>query len=68
VLGGVGLFLTSIVPGASRRLQNPAVGWIVVEVLLELVACASYAVLFLGMFSRAPYTVPRVRGGADRCR
>jgi uncharacterized membrane protein YbhN (UPF0104 family) len=61
LLGGVAFVIAGVVPGSSARLSNPAPGWIAVEVLLELLACAAYGLLFHGVFSQDPYRVGRLR-------
>jgi uncharacterized membrane protein YbhN (UPF0104 family) len=58
LLAGVGFVLAGIVPGSGARLSHPAIGWIAVEVLLELVACGSYALLFHAVFSHRAFRVP----------
>ena len=58
LLAGVGFVIAGIVPGSRARLAHPAVGWIAVEVLLELVACGSYALLFHAVFSHGAFRLP----------
>lgn len=58
LLAGVGFVIAGIVPGSGARLSHPATGWIVVELLLELVACGSYALLFHAVFSHGAFTLP----------
>ncbi|MDQ6775833.1 MAG: flippase-like domain-containing protein [Actinomycetota bacterium] len=48
--GAVALVISGLVPGSGQRLRHAAVGWIVVEVILELIACIAYAALFRGVF------------------
>jgi uncharacterized membrane protein YbhN (UPF0104 family) len=55
VLAGVVVLIAGVVPGSGRRLSHPATGWIALEVILELTACASYALLFHGVFSHGEY-------------
>jgi uncharacterized protein (TIRG00374 family) len=43
------------VPGAGHRLARASGGWLAASVGLELVALASYALLFHAVFSRAPH-------------
>ncbi|HWF74762.1 MAG TPA: lysylphosphatidylglycerol synthase transmembrane domain-containing protein [Solirubrobacteraceae bacterium] len=58
--GAVALAIAGLVPGSGQRLRHAAVAWILVEVVLELIACLAYAGLFHGVFSgdrdRLPYT------------
>jgi uncharacterized membrane protein YbhN (UPF0104 family) len=61
LLGGVALVLGGLVPGAGKRLAGASRGWIAVEVVLELAACAGYAALFHGCFSYGAYRVPWLR-------
>jgi uncharacterized membrane protein YbhN (UPF0104 family) len=61
LLGAVAFVIAGIVPGSGARLSHPSVAWIVVEVILELIACTSYALLFHGVFSQDPYTVAYIR-------
>jgi uncharacterized membrane protein YbhN (UPF0104 family) len=61
VLGGalvVGLLLA--VPGlkgVAATVSNMSAQWVVVAVLLEVLSCASYIVVFLEVFERAPVRV-----------
>ena len=50
LLGAVALVIAGVVPGSGARLSHAATGWIAVEVILELVAIAAYALLFLLLF------------------
>ena len=61
VLAAVAVTLVDLIPGSSRRLADSAPGWTAVAVALELIACASYAVLFHGVFSRSPYILSFLR-------
>jgi uncharacterized membrane protein YbhN (UPF0104 family) len=61
LLAAVGFAIAGVVPGSSRRLSHPVVGWIALEVVLELIACASYAWLFHGVFSDAGYRISLIR-------
>jgi uncharacterized membrane protein YbhN (UPF0104 family) len=54
----VGLLLA--VPGlkdVATTVSHMKVGWIVVAVVLEVLSCASYVVVFLQVFNRAPFRV-----------
>src|ERR1700732_3718781 len=54
----VGLLLA--VPGlkgVATTVSNMKTEWVVVAVLLEVVSCASYVVVFLQVFERAPLRV-----------
>lgn len=54
----VGLLLA--VPGlkeVATTVSNMKPGWVVVAVLLEVLSCASYIVVFLQVFERAPVRV-----------
>jgi uncharacterized membrane protein YbhN (UPF0104 family) len=57
----VAVAIIGIVPGSGRRVAHPVAVWIVAEVALELIACASYAWLFHGVFSYGAYTISAVR-------
>jgi uncharacterized membrane protein YbhN (UPF0104 family) len=61
LLGAAAVVLAGIVPGSSGRLRHAAVGWIAVEVVIELGACAAYALLFHGVFSRGEHRVGYIR-------
>jgi len=61
LLGAVAIVITGAVPGSGARLQHAAVGWIVVQVVLELAACAAYALLFHDVFSHRAYTIGYIR-------
>jgi uncharacterized membrane protein YbhN (UPF0104 family) len=63
LLGAVAFAIAGIIPGSGQRLGHAAVGWIAVEVVLELIACFAYAVLFHGVFSHGDYRVGYVRSG-----
>jgi uncharacterized protein (TIRG00374 family) len=53
-----------LVPGAGHRLRKASLGWLGVALGLELLACASYVLLFQTVFSRPPWPV-RLRRGAE---
>ncbi len=55
--------IDQLVPGANDRLANAAVGWLVVALVLETLACASYALLFAAVFSRSPWRLTARRSG-----
>ena len=61
LLGAVAFVIAGIVPGSGQRLRHAAIGWIAVEVILELIACAAYALLFHGVFSGGKYRVGYIR-------
>ena len=61
LLAAVGVALAGLVPGSGHRLQQAAPGWIAVEVLLELLAIGSYALLFHGVFSYGAYRLGYIR-------
>jgi uncharacterized membrane protein YbhN (UPF0104 family) len=61
LLAAVAVALAGLVPGSGRRLQQAAPGWIAVEVLLELAALFSYAVLFHAVFSYGRYRLGYIR-------
>jgi uncharacterized membrane protein YbhN (UPF0104 family) len=63
LLSGVVFLIVGLVPGAGTRLAHASPGWIAVEIVLELVACAAYAVLFHAAFSYGAYTNPFLRSG-----
>ncbi len=56
LLGAVVLTIANVIPGSSRRLEHPALGWLAVEIVLELIACLSYVWLFHRIFSRDAHT------------
>jgi hypothetical protein len=62
LLAAVALVIAALVPGSGSRLSHAAAGWIAVAVILELIACTSYALLFQGAFSFGEYRIGRVRG------
>jgi putative heme transporter len=62
LVGAVAFVIAGVVPGSGERLRHAAAGWIAVEVLLELVACGAYAVLFHGVFSHGAYRIGYGRG------
>ena len=61
VLVAVGFVIAGLIPGSSQRLSHSAAGWTVVEVILELVACTAYALLFHGVFSHGAFRVGYIR-------
>ena len=61
LLGAVALVIAGVVPGSGARLSHAATGWIAVEVILELVAIAAYALLFYGCFSYGAYRIGVLR-------
>jgi putative heme transporter len=62
-LGAVAFAIAGIVPGSGERLGHAAAGWIGVELILELAACAAYALLFQGVFSDGAYRIGFIRSG-----
>jgi uncharacterized membrane protein YbhN (UPF0104 family) len=61
LLGAVALVIGGLVPGSDDRLRHVAPGWVAVEVILELMACTAYALLFHGVFSNGAYRTGYVR-------
>ena len=61
LLTGVAVVISGVVPGSGGRLRHLSGGWLAVEGVLELGACAAYAWLFHRVFSHPPYPVPRLR-------
>jgi uncharacterized membrane protein YbhN (UPF0104 family) len=61
LLGAVAFVIAGIVPGSSGRLRHAAVGWIVIAVVIELGACAAYALLFHGVFSDRAHRIGYIR-------
>src|ERR1700736_4209449 len=61
LLAAVALVISGIVPGSGGRLRHAAPGWIAVAVMLELASCASYALLFHGVFSSGEYRIGYLR-------
>ncbi len=51
-----------LVPGAGHRLSHASAGWLAVAFALELLACASYVVLFQAVLARRPWRVSLRRG------
>jgi hypothetical protein len=45
--------------GVATTLSNLKIGWVLVAVLLEVLSCASYVVVFLQVFERAPRNCAR---------
>ena len=62
LLAAVAAVFIGLLPGSGSRLRNPAPAWIAAAVGAELVAIASYGVLFWGSFS-----VPSAPIGFVRC-
>lgn len=58
LLGVVVVAVDQLVPGAGRRLGDADPGWLAVALVLEVLACLSYGVLFEAVFSRAPWRLP----------
>jgi len=56
------LAMAGIVPASAKHLRHAAAGWIAIEVILEVIACASYALLFHGVFSHGAYRFGLTRG------
>jgi uncharacterized membrane protein YbhN (UPF0104 family) len=61
LLGAVAFVIAGIVPGSGGRLRHAAVGWIAVEVVIELGACVAYALLFHGVFSDREHRISYIR-------
>jgi uncharacterized protein (TIRG00374 family) len=61
LLGAVAFVIAGIVPGSGARLDHIAAPWIAVEIVVELIACLSYAVLFHRVFSSGAYRIGFVR-------
>jgi len=62
LLAALGAAVAGIVPESRQHLRHAGDGWIAIEVVLELVACASYGLLFRGVFSDGVYRFGYVRG------
>jgi uncharacterized membrane protein YbhN (UPF0104 family) len=62
LLAALGAAVAGIVPQSRQHLRHAADGWIAIEVVLELVACASYGLLFHGVFSDGVYRFGYLRG------
>ncbi|HWE14785.1 MAG TPA: lysylphosphatidylglycerol synthase transmembrane domain-containing protein [Solirubrobacteraceae bacterium] len=56
------LAVAGLIPGTGARLRHASPAWIALAVILELVACASYGLLFLNVFSHGAFRLGRVRG------
>ena len=61
LLGAVAFVIAGIVPGSSGRLRHASVGWVAAEVVIELGACAAYALLFHGVFSDPAHRIGYIR-------
>ncbi|HWF24574.1 MAG TPA: lysylphosphatidylglycerol synthase transmembrane domain-containing protein [Solirubrobacteraceae bacterium] len=61
LLGAVVFVIAGIVPGSGARFDHISAIWIGVEIVVELIACLSYAVLFHGVFSSGAYRIGFVR-------
>ena len=61
LLALVAFVIAGLVPGSGRRLDHPAVGWIVAEVLVELCAIAAYVAQFHDAFSSPAHPLPLAR-------
>jgi uncharacterized membrane protein YbhN (UPF0104 family) len=62
LLAAVAFVIAGVAPGSGARLRHAAPTWIAAEVILELAACISYALLFHGVFSHGAYRIGYVRG------
>jgi uncharacterized membrane protein YbhN (UPF0104 family) len=62
LVGALAFAIAGLIPGSGQRLSNAAPGWIAIEVILELIACLAYALLFRGVFSHGAYRVGYLRG------
>ena len=62
LLAVLGVAIAGLVPESRQHLRHAAGGWIAIEVVLELVACAGYGLLFYGVFSDGAYRFGRRRG------
>jgi putative heme transporter len=60
VMAALVVAIIGLLPGSGRRLSHVTAGWIVVAVLLELTAIASYWWTFDLFFSRAPYRIGKL--------
>lgn len=63
LFGAVAFAVDELVPGAAHRLAHASPGWLLGALVLELLACASYVLLFQTVFSRPPWPFPVRRGG-----
>ena len=61
LLGAVAFAIAGVAPGSSARLRHAALGWVAVEVVLELAACSAYALLFYGVFSHGRDRIGYIR-------
>src|SRR5947209_28609 len=62
LLGALAAAIAGLVPGAGKHLRGATGGWIALEVVLELIACAAYALLFHGVFSYGAHRFGYIRG------
>lgn len=61
LVAAVTVVIAGLIPGSERRIEQVGPGWMVAEVVLELMAIAAYAVLFHGVFSGRGYRLRFVR-------
>ena len=62
LLAALGVAIAGLVPESRQHLRHAADGWIGSEVVLELVACAAYGLLFHGVFSDGAFRLGYLRG------
>jgi uncharacterized membrane protein YbhN (UPF0104 family) len=62
LVAAVVVAFAGLIPGTGARLRNASPGWIAVAVILELVACAAYGLLFHNVFSHGAYRLGLIRG------
>jgi uncharacterized membrane protein YbhN (UPF0104 family) len=63
LLAAVAFVIAGLVPGTGGRLRHTALGWIAVEVALEVIACTAYALLFHDVFSHGAHRIGYIRSG-----
>lgn len=61
LLVAVVVAIAGLAPGAGRRLEHAAPGWIAAAVVSEVVALAGYALLFHATFSYGRYVIGYIR-------
>src|SRR6202035_2135421 len=62
LLAALGVAIAGVVPESRQHLRHAAGGWIAIEIILELVACAAYGLLFHGVFSDGAFRFGYRRG------
>ncbi|HWE08425.1 MAG TPA: lysylphosphatidylglycerol synthase transmembrane domain-containing protein [Solirubrobacteraceae bacterium] len=64
LVAAVVVAFAGLIPGTGERLREASPGWIALEIVLEIAACAAYGVLFQRVFSHGAHRL-RARRGAQ---